>query len=323
MALGMPFPTGVGSNGWYASRSRILALLDSSPWPGCSRPSRLASCSARRLRPRRVDCGVERWTVKTLGDRPSLRPAKAASIKSLTALAAPEGLPQTRLPLERRLYRVTAAVTLVRPEDDGDFHLVLQDGSGRTMIAESPLGSCGRSATAHRQRQIAAARERVRLCPKATVTGVAFFDFQHGQTGVAPNGIELHPILAFSCSSGVVVSGSPAPKPPSAAPPGKVKLVSVTSPISAGSDATLVVQAPSGATARSSSPTSPGRRLRRACTRKACTRAKSRGRGWSERARLRAGGRSTSPAARRGRSTRRSTSRSPLGKAVLFAADGR
>jgi hypothetical protein len=79
------------------------------------------------------------------------------------------------------------------------------------------------------------------------VTGVAFFDFQHGQTGVAPNGIELHPILAFTCATGVVVSGSPAPKPPSAAPPGKVGLVSVTSPISAGSHATLVVKAPSGA----------------------------------------------------------------------------
>jgi hypothetical protein len=27
------------------------------------------------------------------------------------------------------------------------------------------------------------------------VTGVGFFDFLHGQTGVAPNGIELHPVL--------------------------------------------------------------------------------------------------------------------------------
>jgi hypothetical protein len=31
------------------------------------------------------------------------------------------------------------------------------------------------------------------------VTGVAFFDTDHGQTGVAPNAIELHPILAFRC----------------------------------------------------------------------------------------------------------------------------
>ncbi|HEY8777541.1 MAG TPA: hypothetical protein VIM33_13835 [Gaiellaceae bacterium] len=27
-------------------------------------------------------------------------------------------------------------------------------------------------------------------------------DFKHGQTGVAPNAIELHPILGFACLSG-------------------------------------------------------------------------------------------------------------------------
>ena len=44
-----------------------------------------------------------------------------------------------------------------------------------------------------------AARAAVRVCARAVVTGVAFFDFQHGQTGVAPNAIELHPILGFRC----------------------------------------------------------------------------------------------------------------------------
>jgi hypothetical protein len=34
------------------------------------------------------------------------------------------------------------------------------------------------------------------------VTGVAFFDFDHGQTGVTPNAIELHPVLAFRCLRG-------------------------------------------------------------------------------------------------------------------------
>jgi hypothetical protein len=36
-----------------------------------------------------------------------------------------------------------------------------------------------------------------RLCRRARLGGVAFFDYLHGQTGVAPNGIELHPILDF------------------------------------------------------------------------------------------------------------------------------
>jgi hypothetical protein len=32
---------------------------------------------------------------------------------------------------------------------------------------------------------------------KVRITGVGFFDFLHGQTGVAANGIELHPVLAI------------------------------------------------------------------------------------------------------------------------------
>ena len=35
----------------------------------------------------------------------------------------------------------------------------------------------------------------------ATITGVAFFDDLHRQRGVAPNGIELHPLLSFVSSS--------------------------------------------------------------------------------------------------------------------------
>jgi hypothetical protein len=40
------------------------------------------------------------------------------------------------------------------------------------------------------------------------VTGVGFFDFLHGQTGVAPNGIELHPVLD------IVFNPEPPPSPP-------------------------------------------------------------------------------------------------------------
>ena len=61
-------------------------------------------------------------------------------------------------------------------------------------------------------------RAAARVCSKARVTGVAFFDYQHGQTGVAPNAIELHPILGFACLS---KTGPPAPPPPPL--PGKGK----------------------------------------------------------------------------------------------------
>ena len=67
------------------------------------------------------------------------------------------------------------------------------------MIAESPSPSCTARATPLSRRQMTQARARVQLCAPARVTGVAFFDFKHGQTGVAPNAIELHPVLAFRC----------------------------------------------------------------------------------------------------------------------------
>ena len=40
-----------------------------------------------------------------------------------------------------------------------------------------------------------------RISGTVTVTGVGFFDVLHGQTGVAPNGIELHPVLAINIAA--------------------------------------------------------------------------------------------------------------------------
>jgi hypothetical protein len=146
----------------------------------------------------RAACGVERWTVKTLQDRPKLLPARKTKIHFLITRPRPAHLPDTRLPFEHHVYTVTAAVVLVRHEDDSDLHVVLQQG-GNHMIAEAPSPSCDSHATPTRRRQMRIARSHVKLCARARVTGVAFFDFDHGQTGVAPNAIELHPILHFDC----------------------------------------------------------------------------------------------------------------------------
>ncbi len=146
-------------------------------------------------------CGVERWTVKTLQDRPHLLPARKVKIHYLVTRPAPSSLPDTRLPFEHRVFTVVAAVVLVRPEDDSDLHIVLQQG-GNHMISEAPSPACDSRATRTRRREMRIARSHVRLCARASVTGVAFFDFPHGQTGAAPNQIELHPILGFRCLSG-------------------------------------------------------------------------------------------------------------------------
>jgi hypothetical protein len=146
-------------------------------------------------------CGVERWSIKTLKDRPRLLRTRGTTIAHLVGLPRPRPFPPpVRLALERRIYTVVAAVTLDRGEADLDHHLVLRSG-GHTMIAETPSSLCTVGATAYRRKQMSDSRKVARICSKARVTGVAFFDYLHGQTGVAPNGIELHPVLGFACLS--------------------------------------------------------------------------------------------------------------------------
>jgi hypothetical protein len=149
---------------------------------------------------RSAQCGVERWAVKTLQDRPRLLPVYATTVARLVRLPRPAYLPRTRLPFERHVYSVIASATLLREEDDQDYHVILRSGS-KHMISEAPNApSCTPRATALRKRQMRTARLRVRpFCARARVVGVAFWDFFHGQTGVAPNAIELHPILGYIC----------------------------------------------------------------------------------------------------------------------------
>ena len=49
-------------------------------------------------------CGVERWSVKTLKDRPRLLLHRPTTVAYLTGLPRPTVLPATRMPFEPRLY---------------------------------------------------------------------------------------------------------------------------------------------------------------------------------------------------------------------------
>jgi hypothetical protein len=149
----------------------------------------------------RYACGVDRWAVKTLQDRPHLLSNRLTTVKYLATRRAPSYLPTTRLPFEHHVFTVIVRVAFVREEADSDYHFILQE-HGSHMIGETPAPYCDHAATLHYRRLMARARRAARSCARARVTGVAFFDFDHGQTGVAPNAIELHPILAFRCLSG-------------------------------------------------------------------------------------------------------------------------
>jgi hypothetical protein len=86
---------------------------------------------------RALTCGTERWTVKTLQDRPHLISAKFKSVAQLAALTRPQPAPMERSNFERHIYSVDAAVTHVLMEADQDLHVVLEDGPAH-MVAESP-----------------------------------------------------------------------------------------------------------------------------------------------------------------------------------------
>src|SRR5438105_15915794 len=87
-----------------------------------------------------VTCGVERWSVKTGTDADAslinLSKTTPTTIASLTALPAPSPiLSNTRAqPTETTVFSITATLTVYKREDDSDFHLVISDGNGHTLI---------------------------------------------------------------------------------------------------------------------------------------------------------------------------------------------
>ena len=187
---------------------------------------------------RQVACGVERWGVKTLTD-PLARKInftpKKTTIRGLRHRLVPAAMGgAARLPgLESRTFRVRAALVEVKLEADSDIHLVIADPQNRqlTMIVEFPNASCTRGASRLARAKMRRARSLlvgacgaptssfVRLSGKATISGVGFYDERHGQTGVAPNGIELHPAVGLTqltCRrAGAAPPPGPAPPPPS------------------------------------------------------------------------------------------------------------
>ncbi len=165
-----------------------------------------------------ASCGVERWSVKTGTDADKalihLSPSTSTTIAALDALAAPSTLPASNRvqPTETTLYRLPATLTQYKLEADSDYHLVLSDGSGHTMIAEIPDPACVAAGSVlttqitHSRAQFDAKYTATGSFQTAnvpvTVTGIGFFDFLHGQTGVAPNGIELHAVTDILFGSG-------------------------------------------------------------------------------------------------------------------------
>ena len=168
-----------------------------------------------------TQCGEERWAVKTLSDKRerlvNFKP-KDTTVNRLRKKPSPGvGADTPRIKgVETTTWRIRASLVEMKLEDDHDIHLVVSAPGqpSHTMITEFPDTTCNGAASSRKKAAMARARARLiatcgepssssftHLAGSATLTGVGFFDIPHGQTGVAPNAIEIHPILKFHGST--------------------------------------------------------------------------------------------------------------------------
>jgi hypothetical protein len=182
-------------------------------------------------------CGTERWSVK-VGDDTGASLVDLASAPTATTIQALRAVPAPALEpnppydprftnpafagVETTAWVLNATMTAFKKETDVDYHIVLADTSG-TMIAEIPEPDCASDGSPFRpgilksrqtfDSQLTATPDFQNVSLPVRLTGVGFFDFLHGQNGVAPNGIELHPVvdIIFQAASttSVVSSANP------------------------------------------------------------------------------------------------------------------
>ena len=170
-----------------------------------------------------AQCSGERWPVKIGTDtdayQVNLSSATSTTVASLTALSKPKTLPDTTRvkPTETTTWVLSATMVKYVRSYDADYHIVFKDSAGQTMIGEIPDPNCVpasspfRSAIVHARNQFNAMFTPTTNFQDANIpvqiTGVGFFDYNEGQEGIAPNAIELHPIIdivfgaTFSLSS--------------------------------------------------------------------------------------------------------------------------
>jgi hypothetical protein len=172
-------------------------------------------------------CGTERWHVKTMSDPFAAqvnRNVQQTTVDTLWNAAVPAGMSAKSdnvrfAPWELQAVQIRATIVGWKIEADNDFHIVVADLNtpSETMIVEPPSSACSGACASGYGALFQSARAAFAQClggqPSnrftpvgkpvvAEITGVPYFDPIHGQTGVARNGIEIHPVLSVSFISG-------------------------------------------------------------------------------------------------------------------------
>jgi hypothetical protein len=163
------------------------------------------------------DCGVKRWSVKTLSDvdtsHINFSRTVPSSVHRQINLQRPIASPNSRLESEDTVYSIFCNIICFKKEkDDKDIHLVIEDPiTHETMVAELISSQCSSVLHTSRYEQFKALEEwftaqvhkptsKFYYLPQPLpvhITGIGFYDFVHGQKGMASNGREIHPILSM------------------------------------------------------------------------------------------------------------------------------
>ena len=124
-------------------------------------------------------------------------------------------MPSTRLrPVETTIYRLSNVKLLkIDLQSDQDYRLTIGDDAGLTMYAKSPDPRCATgskffAAIQKVHQEIGDLAASAVTGQRITITGIGLYDFISNESGQAPNGVELHPLLSFC--AGINCGNAPA-----------------------------------------------------------------------------------------------------------------
>jgi hypothetical protein len=183
---------------------------------------------AQNKAPSEVGCPVTRFAVRfgkdTDANLVDLSAFTRTTVEEMRSWPAPGIIPPANRisPYETTVLALEATLIEYRQErslDGSDYRLVLADESGRTIIAKISSPDCAEKDTSGEPGSelpesqflaginLSRAEFAARLSPTTTVErvsihirvmGIGMFDLLSGQTGEAPNGIQLCPVLDIS-----------------------------------------------------------------------------------------------------------------------------
>ena len=158
----------------------------------------------------------KRWSIKTLSDKDTtlvhFKKVINSSVHEQVNIKRPVGMLTKRDATETTVYSLDCYILGFKSQKDTDIHVIIKDTkTNETMVAEIVDNTSPIIKHTSRHKELKKIRKwflkhignpkqsfTMFKTPKlVTITGVGFWDVEHGQKGMAANGREIHPILSM------------------------------------------------------------------------------------------------------------------------------